>query len=140
MENAQWKSYAAHLRAKAAELTAELQHRDGLMLEPEPDVFDQVQSAADRNLVIHALDRNSALLREIRAALDRIKDGTYGCCVNCDETIGPKRLSAAPWAARCLKCQELADREQTEKPAGPLERAPSMRDGRNRGMAMTSAA
>jgi DnaK suppressor protein len=114
MENTEWTSYAAELRAKAAELTAELRNRDGLTLETEPDIFDQVQSAADRALVIQALDRNSGLLREIRAALERMQEGTYGWCVSCDEAISRKRLCAAPWASRCLKCQELADRQETE--------------------------
>ena len=48
MKNAEWAPYAAALRAKAAELTAKLNNRDGLLTETEPDVFDQIQNATDR--------------------------------------------------------------------------------------------
>ena len=140
MENTERTSYAAELRAKAAELTAELRNRDGLTLETEPDIFDQVQSAADRALVIQALDRNSGLLREIRAALERMREGTYGWCVSCDEAISRKRLSAAPWASRCLKCQELADRQETEKRSRLDETTPSSHNTYGRRTAVPSAA
>lgn len=115
MKNAEWTPYAAALRAKAAELTAKLNNRDGLQMEIEPDVFDQIQSALDRALVIQVLDQSSALLREVRAAMERMNEGTYGRCLGCDETISRKRLSAAPWASLCLACQELADQEETGK-------------------------
>ena len=113
MKNAEWTPYAAALQAKAAELTAKLNNRDGLLMETEPDVFDQIQSATDRALVIQVLDRSSALLREVRGAMERMSEGTYGQCLRCGETISRKRLSAAPWASLCLKCQELADQEET---------------------------
>ncbi len=52
------------------------------------------------------LSRNASLLRELRVALNRIADGSYGTCVECEESIQPRRLAAVPWAARCLRCQE----------------------------------
>jgi len=39
--------------------------------------------------------------------------GTFGICLDCEEEINPKRLAAVPWAARCVACQERADREGT---------------------------
>ncbi len=119
--------YRAVLRGKEAELTAGLHNREGLQLEHEPDIFDQIQNASDRALVIQALDRNSVLLQEVRAALQRIADGSFGSCVACDEPIGPKRLSAAPWAARCLRCQELADRQESQPPARAFGRSLAVR-------------
>jgi hypothetical protein len=76
MKNAEWTPYAAALRAKAAELTAKLNNRDGLLMETEPDVFDQIQNATDRALVIQVLDRSSTLLREVRGAMERMNGGT----------------------------------------------------------------
>jgi DnaK suppressor protein len=46
------------------------------------------------------------LLREVQGALQRIKNGTYGMCMHCEETISPKRLDAVPWARYCVPCQE----------------------------------
>jgi RNA polymerase-binding transcription factor DksA len=47
--------------------------------------------------------------REVQAALARLRDGTYGECVSCGDTIGYERLRAAPAAIRCLRCQERAE-------------------------------
>jgi hypothetical protein len=52
----------AVLRTKEAELLAKLKNREGLEAEPEAEFFDEIQRAADRALVIQALDRNSSLL------------------------------------------------------------------------------
>lgn len=78
MEELQRDQFAAFLRGKQAELLAGLNKRDGLTAEAEPDVFDESQRALDRALVIESLDRNSGLLREVRTALERIADGSYG--------------------------------------------------------------
>ena len=43
--------------------------------------------------------------REIDDALQRMKDGRFGSCVDCGEPIPPPRLIATPWAARCVECQ-----------------------------------
>ncbi|HEY6957525.1 MAG TPA: TraR/DksA C4-type zinc finger protein [Candidatus Limnocylindria bacterium] len=43
-------------------------------------------------------------------ALARMRDGTYGTCVDCGKPIAPERLEAVPEAARCIDCQRRADR------------------------------
>jgi DnaK suppressor protein len=111
METWQFEKYAAMLRRKEVELIAGLNNRDGLTAEPEPDFFDEIQKAAEQAFLIENLDRGSALLRAVRAALARIADGSYGECQRCGEEIQPKRLAAVPWAAFCLPCQERADLE-----------------------------
>jgi DnaK suppressor protein len=35
-------------------------------------------------------------------------------CMHCEEDISIKRLHAVPWAAYCIQCQEIADRNQEE--------------------------
>ena len=53
----------------------------------------------------------SDTLTQVRDALQRIADGTYGKCIACGRQIEPTRLEAVPWAAYCLKDQEEQDRE-----------------------------
>ena len=55
------------------------------------------------------LSRRSDLLRQIRAALGRIENGTFGVCQHCRKAIPPKRLMAVPWTPLCIRCQETAD-------------------------------
>jgi len=39
-------------------------------------------------------------------AVRRLGEGRYGTCASCGEPIPPARLSALPFALRCLPCQE----------------------------------
>jgi DnaK suppressor protein len=84
------------------------------VIEKAPDALDEVQLAGERELAIRNLDRDSNMLRQIRRALARIADGSYGVCLHCEEDISPKRVNAVPWAAFCIKCQEQVDRHEIE--------------------------
>ena len=102
------------LEARQSELARVLRNRDGIAIEKSPDALDEVQHAAERELAIRNLDRESHLLRHVKGALRRIEDGSYGICLHCEEDISPRRLEAVPWAAYCIRCQELADRSVDE--------------------------
>ena len=100
------------LEAKQSELVQLVRNRDGIAIEKSPDALDEVQYAAEREMAIRNLDRESNLLRNVRAALGRIEDGSFGVCLYCEEDISPKRLAAVPWTAFCIQCQEIADRSE----------------------------
>ena len=111
-----WKRFEFHnceqarrlLTAKRAEL---VRHRsaDGIAVERTPDSMDELVLANERDLIVDVLNRETLLLRQVSEALERIDAGTYGVCLHCGEAIAEKRLTALPWAALCLKCQEAAD-------------------------------
>jgi DnaK suppressor protein len=77
-----------------------------------PDEMDDIQAAAERDVAIHNFDRETILLREVEDALSRVKDGSYGICLKCDEEMGTKRLAAVPWAPYCFACQNKAEAAQ----------------------------
>ncbi len=106
--------YKALLEAKRAELAEALRNRGDITVQKTPDLLEEVQLAADRDMAIRNLNRESILLRQVQIALDRITDGSYGACLHCEEEIKPKRLEAVPWAAFCVRCQEAADRQEIE--------------------------
>jgi len=112
MNKTELDKYKAMLEAKQAELSSGLRNRDEIAIEKTPDALDEVQLAGERELAIRNLDREANLLRNVRAALFRINDGSYGICMHCEEEIKPKRLDAVPWAAFCIRCQEAADRHE----------------------------
>ncbi len=103
--------YRAALEVKQFQLVQALRHRDAITIQKSPDLLEETQLAADRELAIRTLNRESSLLRDVNAALQRIAGGVYGICLHCEEPINPKRLDALPWAAYCVKCQEEIDRE-----------------------------
>jgi len=109
MTRTELNRFQTMLHSKSAELARELGRRDGIAIDRAPDELDEVQFAADRDLTTRNLERGSNLLRSVRAALDRIADGTYGTCLECEEEISHKRLQAVPWATLCLACQEQTD-------------------------------
>jgi len=102
------------LERKQAELVRVLRKLDDIAIETSADQMDQIQYASERDLAIRNVDRDSGLLRQVKASLRRIHDSSFGVCVECDEAISPKRLAAVPWAPRCIQCQNAADRERQE--------------------------
>jgi DnaK suppressor protein len=103
------------LERKETELDQVLRKRDGIAIEKSADEMDEIQYASERDLAIRNVDRESILLRDVKAALRRIHDGSFGTCVECNSAISPKRLAAVPWALRCIQCQGAADRDGQER-------------------------
>ena len=103
------------LERKQSELLQVLRRRDGIAIEKSADPMDEIQYASERDLAIRNVDRESTLARQVKAALRRIYDGSFGLCIECDSEISPKRLAAVPWAPRCLHCQDAADRDGQER-------------------------
>jgi DnaK suppressor protein len=103
------------LERKEAELVRILQTRDDIAIEKSADEMDQIQYASERDLASQNVDRASTLLRDVRAALRRIREGDFGACTECESAISPKRLAAVPWAPRCIHCQDACDRDRQER-------------------------
>src|SRR5438874_1396779 len=114
MNQTDLNKYRAMLEAKMADLAHGLRNREDIAIEKTPDAIDEVQHASERELAIRNLDRESNLLRNVRLALRRIDDESFGICMHCEEEISPKRLAAVPWAPFCIQCQEQADRNQEQ--------------------------
>jgi len=75
------------------------------------DWADQAQFRVDDE-VVDALDVHSRHeLAQIRAALARIAEGTYGECVTCGDPIAEARLDAIPTATLCVTCAALREKK-----------------------------
>src|SRR5471030_1331535 len=99
MNKTELNKYKAMLEARRADVSAGLRNREDIAIEKTPDALDEVQLAGERELAIRNLDRESNLLRQVRGALARLVDGSYGTCMHCDEEISMKRLNAVPQTA-----------------------------------------
>ena len=86
-----------------------LNHRDSMGSVAAADQMDQIQFTSERDMVIGTLERDSVRLREVRAALGRVHEHTFGVCSDCDEPISMKRLLAVPWTTTCIECRKAAD-------------------------------
>src|SRR5579862_4615891 len=63
-----------------AELVLVSRKRDDITIERSADQMDEIQYATERDLAIRSVDRESTLLRHVKAALRRIHDGNFGTC------------------------------------------------------------
>jgi DnaK suppressor protein len=115
MTKTELTKYQKLLEVKREELSAGIRNREDIAIEKTADALDEVQLAGARELAIRNLDRETTVLRQVRAALARIEEGSYGTCLHCEEDISPKRLAAVPWALYCIRCQEAADRHEFER-------------------------
>jgi DnaK suppressor protein len=96
------KKFQMALETHIADLERDTRHRDQIAIEQSPDHVEDFERASERDIAISNIDRQSRLLQNGRAALLRIHEGSFGVCEDCEEQISSKRLSAVPWAARCV--------------------------------------
>ena len=76
------------------------------------DIVDQASSYTDKNVEMKAINRQIKLISEIDKALIRIKDDTYGFCLDTAEPIGLKRLMARPVAKYTIAAQEKHEKDE----------------------------
>jgi DnaK suppressor protein len=113
MDDKMLGDFKEKLRQKALSLTELVQRSDAYSREKDPDILDIADQALEsytRDFIFSKSSGDRQLLLQIRQALARIEDDSFGICVHCEEPIEPRRLEAVPWAQYCLKCQALSEK------------------------------
>jgi RNA polymerase-binding transcription factor DksA len=64
--------------------------------------------AVDKTLVLQ--ETEEGILQQVRDALERIEDGTFGKCRDCSRDIPAGRLQAIPFTPRCVECAKKMER------------------------------
>jgi RNA polymerase-binding protein DksA len=114
------KKLNAQYRTLLSEVRDELdnpddQHRIDLLNSEPGDIGDESLANALADFNMERLNRHILGLRDIETALQRIKEGTYGVCIDCGDDVGFTRLQAYPTAKRCIVCQEKREREYVQQ-------------------------
>ena len=114
------KALEERRRVLRSELTAKLNAQDnpallGLRNRME-ETDDWAVADLETALDVAEVSRDAGELREVEAALLRVKDGSYGECVDCGTHIPFARLHANPSASRCIACQERLEASQRRGP------------------------
>ena len=76
------------------------------------DIVDQASSYTDKTVEMKAINRQIKLISKIDQALMRVRNTTYGFCIETAEPIGLKRLMARPVAELCIAAQEKHEKEE----------------------------
>jgi RNA polymerase-binding transcription factor DksA len=77
---------------------------------PAPDAGDESVALLIADLDHAEVGRDVEELRSLEGARARLRDGTYGTCVECGGDIGFARLQASPAALRCVECQRMYEK------------------------------
>lgn len=94
---------------------------DDLHIPPE-DLADETDIASNvisQEVSLSIRNREMNKLRQIEEAMERIENGVYGHCEECDEPIGQKRLENQPFTSLCITHAEELERENIKR-AGHL--------------------
>jgi DnaK suppressor protein len=79
------------------------------------DIADRAASSYTKEFLFSQSNNDRQLLGMVEGALQRIREGTFGECVNCGNEINAKRLEAVPWTRYCIECQEKLEKGQLEE-------------------------
>ena len=77
---------------------------------PFADEVDEIQVNGDREIGFATRELLVDRVNRLSAALDRLAEGDYGICVECEEPISPARLRAMPEVQTCVRCQDRIER------------------------------
>ena len=77
---------------------------EDLAVEPDPDWDDNAQLREDDEVLSRLSEDAVQEIARIHAALDRMKQGTWGWCTRCGDPIGEDRLSVLPETPLCRTC------------------------------------
>lgn len=113
MDKKRIENYRKRLHEKQDELRRMVSKsdQDGREADEEgtQDVADKAANAYTKEFLFHQSNDNRQILVLVNEALERIKNGDFGMCVECHDEVQSKRLDAVPWARHCIECQAKQD-------------------------------
>lgn len=69
--------------------------------------FAEQATETENDEVLSALqDETSATIKNIKNALNRMEDGSYGLCAVCGAEIAEERIKALPYTDKCFECAD----------------------------------
>jgi RNA polymerase-binding transcription factor DksA len=89
----------AALRKTRSEASGDLSSMPIHMADMGTDAFDQ-------EFTLSLMEHDGSTLELIENALERIEDGVYGVCTECEGKIPKQRLNVLPYTPHCVKCAD----------------------------------
>src|SRR5438105_12741777 len=104
-------------RQQALRRTVSRTEEDGRVADQDTaqDIADRAASSYTKEFLFSQSNNERQLLQMVETALQRIREGTFGECVNCGNEINAKRLEAVPWTRYCIACQEKMEQGLLEE-------------------------
>ena len=103
------------LRAREKDVLAQLRANADSARPPSLDEeigrLTRLDALQQQQMALHARRRLETQLAQIRGALARVDEGTFGACALCGEEIRAERLSLVPETPFCVACQERLEEQ-----------------------------
>lgn len=119
MDKKKLESFKKRLETRQQELrrTVSRTEQDGRTVDEgsAQDVADKAANSYTKEFLFHQSNNDRQLLAMVDSALLRMREGTFGECLACNEEIGAKRLEAVPWTRNCITCQEKLEQGLLEE-------------------------
>jgi RNA polymerase-binding transcription factor DksA len=77
---------------------------------PFADEVDEIQANEGREIGFATRTLLVERVHKLRNALEHLRDGDYGTCIECGEPIAAARLRAMPEVETCVRCQDRIER------------------------------
>jgi RNA polymerase-binding transcription factor DksA len=93
------------LTGRLAELTGHIEEIDKELRSTLSADWEEQATQLEGQDALGGLEKSKLQeVQQIREALRRIGEGSYGVCAQCGELIAPERLKALPTATKCISC------------------------------------
>lgn len=74
--------------------------------------LDEMASDVNTDSYCEIIDIGTSTVGQIDAALEKLDQGTYGVCEDCEDPIPRPRLEALPFAGLCIECQRKKEKDE----------------------------
>lgn len=114
----QYQVFAERLHARRNELIEDIMVQIRENESQLAEYLDTQLDHLDDDAVAHELvelnldyvEGETGKLRGVQDAEQRMKEGTYGICIDCGRDINPDKLQLQPSSTRCSECEALHER------------------------------
>ena len=83
------------------------------LTEQVADIADDAVQSYEHQLMMGLGEKEFEKLRLVEEAIEKLDEGQYGICLECEELISEERLTVIPFASYCVDCLELIEKKNT---------------------------
>ena len=83
------------------------------LTEQVADIADDAVQSYEHQLMMGLGEKEFEKLRLVEEAIEKLDEGQYGICLECEELISEERLTVIPFASHCVDCLRIIEKKNT---------------------------
>jgi DnaK suppressor protein len=117
MNETKYASFRAKLEKIRFSIIGEVQEKykskKNQLNESVADIADDAVQSYDRQMMMGLGEKDLTKLRLVEEAIEKLDNGQYGVCSECEELIPEGRLILVPFALHCVDCLEIIENKNS---------------------------